>query len=826
MRLLVTGGGTGGHVYPLVAVLQQLAAEQKLNLTSEVLYIGRANGVEERIAADLQIPFAGIRVGGIRSKDALTQARNVSQMAQASQSAAKHIAHFKPNLVLATGGYVSAPVLWAAWRKKIPIVIELPDLEPGWAIRATWRLSKQVAVSFEPVLKYFGRGRATVTGYPVREEFFRVRRVDGRSHFQLDPDVPVVTVFGGSQGAHALNVAVQDNLRALLSETQIIHICGAKDWASLEAERERQDETLRTRYRVYEYLKEDMPLALKTADVIVARAGAATLGEFPAVGVPSILVPGLFAEGHQDKNADFLASRGGCDQIAREHVGARICRDGARTCARPRTVEVDGRSGGQHGGTRRRETNRRYDVCIRTMTSHIHFIGIGGAGLSALAQVMLGRGEVVSGSDPTAPSPITNALEKLGATIYANHDAGNITGADLIVTTSAAPGDNPEIIAAHLQQIPILKRRDFLREITRGYDVIAVSGSHGKTTTTAMIGLMLEAGGLDPTVVVGGIVPGWQTNARVAEQAENKWFVIEADEYDHAFLGLNPKIAVVTNVDYDHPDLFPTRETYRAAFGQFLKQTRADGVCITCADEHGLAALAESHAPRLIRFGIRAENEWRATSVKSNARGGSDFAIYQHDRFVGNASVQVPGEYNVLNALAAVVAADTAGVKIETALATLAQFGGVGRRFQVVGIYNGATLVDDYAHHPTEIRATLHGARMRFPTQRIWAVFQPHTFSRTRTLMDEFARAFGDADMVLITEIYAAREQDTSGLSARAILERMHQLMPHPNARYVENLDTAQDILRKELCPGDVLITLGAGNVNRVAHSLSDSENA
>lgn len=458
---------------------------------------------------------------------------------------------------------------------------------------------------------------------------------------------------------------------------------------------------------------------------------------------------------------------------------------------------------------------------------HIHFIGIGGAGLSALARVMLGRGGAVSGSDPNAPSPITDELVRLGATVFTAHDAKNIAGADLIVTTSAASGDNPEINAAHLQQIPVLKRREFLREITRGHDVVAVAGSHGKTTTTAMIALALEAAGLDPTAVVGGIVPGWQTNARVAQNVENKWFVIEADEYDHAFLGLEPKIAVVTNVDYDHPDLFPTRAAYKSAFGQFLKQTRADGVCIICADEHGLSELAESNAPRVIRYGMRAENDWRAASLASNARGGSDFAIYRADRFVGNASVQAPGAHNVLNALAAIAAADTAGASIETTLATLAQFGGVGRRFQIVGSYNGATLVDDYAHHPTEIRATLSAARMRFPKQRIWALFQPHTFSRTRALLDEFAGAFGEADMVLIAEIYAAREQDAGGLSARAILERMRQLpMSQPNTRYVETLDTAQNILRKELCSGDVLITLGAGNVNRVTHSLSGNENA
>jgi UDP-N-acetylglucosamine--N-acetylmuramyl-(pentapeptide) pyrophosphoryl-undecaprenol N-acetylglucosamine transferase len=297
-------------------VLQHLAAAPVLNLTnrvstnSEVLFVGREGSAEERIAADLQIPFAGIRVGGIRGKGAVTQARNVSQMANAARDAGNLIAHFKPNLVLATGGYVSAPVLWAAWRKKIPIVIELPDLEPGWAIQATWRLSRQVAVSFDEVLKHFGRGRATVTGYPVRAEFFAVERRAAQKRFQLAEDMPVVTVFGGSQGAHALNEAVRRELQPLLRETQLIHISGMNDAATLKAERAGLSQEMAGRYHVFDYLKEEMPAALKAADVIVARAGAATLGEFPAVGVPSILVPGLFAEGHQRRNAEFMEKRG------------------------------------------------------------------------------------------------------------------------------------------------------------------------------------------------------------------------------------------------------------------------------------------------------------------------------------------------------------------------------------------------------------------------------------------------------------------------------------------------------------------------------------
>jgi UDP-N-acetylglucosamine--N-acetylmuramyl-(pentapeptide) pyrophosphoryl-undecaprenol N-acetylglucosamine transferase len=284
------------------------------------LYIGRDASVEQRIAASLKLPFVGMRVGGLRGKAFTTQLQNVSHLRQASGMAAQALDRFKPDAVLATGGYVSAPVIWAAWRKKIPVVIDLPDLEPGWAIRATWRLSKQVAVSFDEVLQFFPRGRATVTGYPVRQEFFQATRDAGRAHFQLDTNVPVVTVFGGSQGAHALNEIVRVNLKSLLTATQVIHICGAQDKLALEAERALMNSALAARYHVFEYLNDDMPLALAAADVVVARAGAATLGEFPAVGAPSILVPGLFAQGHQNKNAEFLAARGAAVVLAEEKL--------------------------------------------------------------------------------------------------------------------------------------------------------------------------------------------------------------------------------------------------------------------------------------------------------------------------------------------------------------------------------------------------------------------------------------------------------------------------------------------------------------------------
>jgi len=452
------------------------------------------------------------------------------------------------------------------------------------------------------------------------------------------------------------------------------------------------------------------------------------------------------------------------------------------------------------------------------VTRHIHFVGIGGAGLSALARVMLGRGARVSGSD-SAASAVTDALARAGAQIFIGHAAEHIAGADTLVITSAAAADNPEIVAAHLQNIPILKRREFLREVTAGYDVIAVAGSHGKTTTTALLASILSAAGLDPTVVMGGILPAWGTNARVGQ---SKWFVIEADEYDYAFWGLTPYLAVVTNVDYDHPDLFPTRARYQKAFATFMAQTRADGAIVVCGDNDAARALAQASGRTVITYGLDAANVWRAEKLAANESGGTDFVVFCDKQEVGAFALQIPGWHNVLNALAALVVTRRCNVSYAESRESLAKFNGVGRRFQIHGTFHGATIIDDYAHHPTEIRATLRAARQRFPHAKIWALFQPHTFTRTRAFLQEFADAFQDADRVLVTDIYAARERDTLGMSGATLVERMDAR----KTQYAPTLQQAAARLRAELQAGDVLVALGAGDVNRIAGELVQDDYA
>lgn len=450
--------------------------------------------------------------------------------------------------------------------------------------------------------------------------------------------------------------------------------------------------------------------------------------------------------------------------------------------------------------------------------TRIHIIGIGGIGLSAIARVLLARGVRVSGSDQVA-SPLTDELARLGATIHIGHRAENIGDAEMVLVTSAASDDNPEIVEARRRGVRIVKRNEFLRDLTRDKKTIAIAGTHGKTTTTAMIATILVNAGYDPDVIVGGIVPELGGNARAGQ---GDYFVIEADEYDRAFLGLFPYVAVVTSIEMDHPDVFRDVDDVTRAFREFIRQTTTDGAVIGYGDSPRVVTELQGVNRRTARYGLGALNDWHARAITPNARGGSDFVVWHQGKETGDWRLEIPGEHNVLNALAAIATTDALGIDLDVARTTLAQFRGVARRFEIRGEFGGVTIVDDYAHHPTEIRATLAAARARFPQRTLWAVFQSHTFSRTRALLDEFARAFTDADHVIVTEIYAARERESYGVSGADIVARM----THRDARFIPTLEEASRFLSERVQVGDVLITLGAGDVNRVGEIVARERGA
>lgn len=445
----------------------------------------------------------------------------------------------------------------------------------------------------------------------------------------------------------------------------------------------------------------------------------------------------------------------------------------------------------------------------------VHLVGIGGAGLSAIARVLMEQGAEVSGSDLVL-SPAAEALTRDGVAVYVGHRPHQVAHADLVVVSSAVREDNVEVQAARAAGIPVWHRAQMLAELTAGHITIAVAGTHGKTTTTAMIASILWEGGLDPSFIVGGTVVGLGTNAR---GGTGPHFVVEADEYDRTFLGLQPQIAVVTNVEHDHPDCYPTLDELVAAFREFVARLPPDGLLIACWDHPAARQLGEERRTQglpTVFYGLEAGAEWTARDLHANPSGGADFHLVHAGSASGEVRLRVPGTHNVVNALAALVAAHHLGIPFPTARACLGGFRGVARRFELKGEADGVTVADDYAHHPTEIQATLAAARQRFPGRPLWAVWQPHTYSRTKVLLKEFAQAFGQANHVLVLPIYAAREQDALGVSSADVVAAMR----HPDARLVGSREEAVAILGVEVRPGDVVLTLGAGDGDRVGEWL------
>jgi UDP-N-acetylmuramate--alanine ligase len=441
---------------------------------------------------------------------------------------------------------------------------------------------------------------------------------------------------------------------------------------------------------------------------------------------------------------------------------------------------------------------------------NIHFVGIGGIGMSGIAEILTARGMTVSGCD-LKRSSATSLLSGHGVDVRIGHDPAHLAGVDAIVVTAAVKGANIEVDAARERGIEIVRRKDLLAAIVDEKRAVGVSGTHGKTTTSAMIATVLEVAGLDPTVIVGGMLANFASNAK---EGKSDFIVVEADEYDRTFHELHPEIAVITNIEADHLEYYGSFENIVEAFRIFTKNVRPGGAIIGCVDDPAVAALLDRRGreagPRIIRYGLGDGADLTAHNLAFHERGAS-FDV----EGVGFFKLFVPGQHNVRNALAAIAVARELGVSAEATSSGIAKFLGVDRRFQVLGDYNGALVVDDYAHHPTEIRATLDAARGGYPRRRVVALFQPHLYSRTRDFAREFGQALRGADVALVAPIYAARETPIEGVSSRMIAD---------SAAGIEFLDRSHveivNELRRRLQPNDVFIAMGAGDVHEIAEEL------
>jgi UDP-N-acetylmuramate--alanine ligase len=448
-------------------------------------------------------------------------------------------------------------------------------------------------------------------------------------------------------------------------------------------------------------------------------------------------------------------------------------------------------------------------------TQRIHFIGIGGSGMSGIAEVLINQDYEVSGSDQSKSS-VTDHLESLGAEIHFRHKSENIDNKHVVVVSSAIRDDNPEVKAAREQMIPVIRRAEMLAELMRMKHGIAIAGTHGKTTTTSLVATVLAGGDLDPTVIVGGKLKNMGGHAKLGQ---SKFLVAEADESDGSFLKLSPTIAVVTTLDEEHMDFYHTIKNMKSAFLEFLNKVPFYGTAILCMDDPNLQSLLPKIEKRTITYGLKTQADYTAREI-SVSELQTHFTVFHQGKKLGKISSESLGNHNVCNTLAAVAVGMELNMDFPSVADALKNFKGVQRRFEILHQSDALTIVDDYGHHPAEIQATLETAKVVWPNRRLVVVFQPHRFSRTQHLLESFYSSFNDADQLILLNIYAAGEKPIEGINSQKIAQGVREF-GHKHVDHIENIDSVIPHLKNSLQPGDVVLALGAGNIGELAHKLA-----
>lgn len=444
---------------------------------------------------------------------------------------------------------------------------------------------------------------------------------------------------------------------------------------------------------------------------------------------------------------------------------------------------------------------------------HIHLIGIGGISMSGIAEILLTHGYRISGSD-IKDSKLLDKLRKHGAEIFIGHNKDNLNNPDLVVYSAAIKKDNPERVQAKILGIPEMDRAEMLGQIMKGYDkAIAVAGSHGKTTTTSLLSLLMEYSGLDPTILVGGELENIGGNIKIGK---SQHFITEACEYVESFLQFFPFIGIILNIDEDHLDYYRDIHHIKEAFEKFVKTIPEEGFLVASHDDEEVMDVSRNAVCNVVTYGINTLSDFMAKDIIFNNEGQANFIVTYKGEEMGKFHLRIPGLHNVYNALAAIATSHILGIPWETIIKNISLYQGIHRRFDVLGDVKGAKIIDDYAHHPVEIKATLETAK-QYPHKKIWAIFQPHTYSRTKALLKDFAMAFDVADHIIITDIYAARELDNGEVSSKKLVAMMDDKL---DARYMKDFEEISDYLYENIAPGDLVLTMGAGDVYKIAEML------